>query len=377
MAGDSYVVKLVDSFEHSGPNGRHVCMARPRPRLRLLPSSLSLTSHPIPTHHITPPQVFERLGDNLLTLIKRYNYKGCPLSVVRDLALQLLRGLDFLHRERSIIHTDLKPENVMLVVPLPRPSRPPRPTSAPQAGARGARAPPAAAPPAAIPRLADVPATSAPPAERAAAAKGGGGGGGVAAAGRAPAAATAAAQHQPPPSPAARPSASAAAAAAATPPPPPGGPHANGSGGPVSGAAPPPLARRASPPPPLAPPPPPRAPPGGGGASGPALPTPSGPPFLPPVSTACKIVDLGNACWTYKQFTSDIQTRQYRCPEVLLGARYSTPADVWSLACILFELATGDLLFDPRSGGEEFDRDEARAGWGGAGGGAGVDRGFD
>jgi hypothetical protein len=31
---------------------------------------------------------------------------------------------------------------------------------------------------------------------------------------------------------------------------------------------------------------------------------------------SCKIVDFGNACWTYKQFTSDIQTRQYRCPEV-------------------------------------------------------------
>lgn len=30
----------------------------------------------------------------------------------------------------------------------------------------------------------------------------------------------------------------------------------------------------------------------------------------------CKIVDFGNACWTYKHFTDDIQTRQYRCPEV-------------------------------------------------------------
>jgi serine/threonine-protein kinase SRPK3 len=26
----------------------------------------------------------------------------------------------------------------------------------------------------------------------------------------------------------------------------------------------------------------------------------------------CKLVDFGNGCWTYKQFTSDIQTRQYR-----------------------------------------------------------------
>lgn len=29
-----------------------------------------------------------------------------------------------------------------------------------------------------------------------------------------------------------------------------------------------------------------------------------------------KIVDLGNACWTYHHFTPQIQTRQYRSPEV-------------------------------------------------------------
>lgn len=28
------------------------------------------------------------------------------------------------------------------------------------------------------------------------------------------------------------------------------------------------------------------------------------------------IVDLGNACWTHKHFSEDIQTRQYRSPEV-------------------------------------------------------------
>lgn len=31
---------------------------------------------------------------------------------------------------------------------------------------------------------------------------------------------------------------------------------------------------------------------------------------------SCKIVDFGNACWTYKKFANDIQTRQYRSPEV-------------------------------------------------------------
>jgi hypothetical protein len=28
------------------------------------------------------------------------------------------------------------------------------------------------------------------------------------------------------------------------------------------------------------------------------------------------VVDLGNACWTHKHFSEDIQTRQYRSPEV-------------------------------------------------------------
>jgi hypothetical protein len=70
-----------------------------------------------------------------------------------------------------------------------------------------------------------------------------------------------------------------------------------------------------------------------------------------------KIVDLGNACWTYKHFTDDIQTRQYRSPEVLVACDYDTSADIWSLACIVFELLTGDLLFDPHSG-KTWDRDE-------------------
>uniref|UniRef100_A0A7R9X0I1 non-specific serine/threonine protein kinase n=2 Tax=Craspedostauros australis TaxID=1486917 RepID=A0A7R9X0I1_9STRA len=69
------------------------------------------------------------------------------------------------------------------------------------------------------------------------------------------------------------------------------------------------------------------------------------------------IVDLGNACWTHRHFSEDIQTRQYRAPEVLIGSKYDTSADMWSLGCMTFELLTGDLLFDPRAG-EEYDRDE-------------------
>ncbi|VDL89331.1 unnamed protein product, partial [Schistocephalus solidus] len=82
---------------------------------------------------------------------------------------------------------------------------------------------------------------------------------------------------------------------------------------------------------------------------------------IEPTSDVCdievKIADLGNACWTYRKFTEDIQTRQYRALEVLIGAGYSTPADIWSTACTAFELATGDYLFDPHTG-ENYSRDE-------------------
>ncbi|KAJ3123863.1 serine/threonine protein kinase, CMGC group [Physocladia obscura] len=63
-----------------------------------------------------------------------------------------------------------------------------------------------------------------------------------------------------------------------------------------------------------------------------------------------KIADLGNACWTHHHFTSDIQTRQYRSPEAILGADYDTSADMWSVGCMTFELITGDYLFDPQAG---------------------------
>ncbi|XP_035378518.1 SRSF protein kinase 3 isoform X1 [Electrophorus electricus] len=63
-----------------------------------------------------------------------------------------------------------------------------------------------------------------------------------------------------------------------------------------------------------------------------------------------KIADLGSSCWVYKHFCEEIQTRQYRSLEVLLGSDYGPPADIWSVACMAFELATGDSLFEPKAG---------------------------
>ena len=58
--------------------------------------------------------VFEILGVNFLELIKRYDYKGVPIPLVRKLARQCLIGLDYIHRQCKIIHTDFKPENVVI-----------------------------------------------------------------------------------------------------------------------------------------------------------------------------------------------------------------------------------------------------------------------
>jgi len=44
--------------------------------------------------------------------------------------------------------------------------------------------------------------------------------------------------------------------------------------------------------------------------------------------------------------TEGVATRWYRSPEVLLGSKsYSTPADVWSFGCIIYEIIVKKPLF--------------------------------
>ena len=48
--------------------------------------------------------------------------------------------------------------------------------------------------------------------------------------------------------------------------------------------------------------------------------------------------------------TEGVATRWYRAPEVLLGSKsYSTPADVWSFGCILYEILAQKPLFPGNS----------------------------
>ena len=60
-----------------------------------------------------------------------------------------------------------------------------------------------------------------------------------------------------------------------------------------------------------------------------------------------KLGDFGNSCFVDEIMNDLIQTRQYRSPEVLLGLPYDCSADIWSLGCMTFELATRHHLFDP------------------------------
>ncbi|KAG0451808.1 hypothetical protein HPP92_026066 [Vanilla planifolia] len=263
------VVKLLDHFKHSGPNGHHVCM------------------------------VFEFLGDNLLTLIKYTDYRGIPLQMVKEICRYILIGLDYLHQKLSIIHTDLKPENILLVSTID-PTKDPRLSDVPPyfPAIKKSEDSQAKTPSAAngdltrnqkkkIKRKAKR--AAAATAESCEAVTSGSGGiqeESSSVQNDRIVAADNGTRHT----------------------------YRRGSKG----------TRRK---------------------------------LAMEVDLRCKLVDFGNACWTYKQFTSDIQTRQYRCPEVLLGSKYSTHADLWSFACICFELATGDVLFDPHSG-ENYDRDE-------------------
>jgi len=58
-----------------------------------------------------------------------------------------------------------------------------------------------------------------------------------------------------------------------------------------------------------------------------------------------KVIDYGSSCYEHQRIYTYIQSRFYRAPEVILGAKYGMPIDMWSLGCIIAELLTGYPLF--------------------------------
>ncbi|KAL4877758.1 kinase-like domain-containing protein [Aspergillus karnatakaensis] len=273
--GRKHVVSLLDSFEHKGPHGVHVCM------------------------------VFEVLGENLLGLIKKWNHRGIPMALVKQITKQVLLGLDYLHRECGIIHTDLKPENVLIEIGdveqivktyVKEEAKKEEQKEDNRNGRRRRR--------------------------------------------------TLITGSQPLPSPlntsfefkhSSQNSHSSLSQVVN---------ESSASDGPsmrqllgikdddekqqqrektadllereVSGIS---LDKSTS-----------------------------NDEDIDCGIISVKIADLGNACWVGHHFTNDIQTRQYRSPEVILGSKWGASTDIWSMACMVFELITGDYLFDPQSG---------------------------
>lgn len=68
---------------------------------------------------------------------------------------------------------------------------------------------------------------------------------------------------------------------------------------------------------------------------------------LRPTEVHAKLADFGSAQRVCGKVTDDIQTLQYRSPEVILGIDWDLSVDVWSAACTFFELVAGEYLFSP------------------------------
>lgn len=59
------------------------------------------------------------------------------------------------------------------------------------------------------------------------------------------------------------------------------------------------------------------------------------------------LTDFGNSYFYEKRTKNEIQDRRYRAPEVVLDFNYGYECDIWSVSCVVFELLTGFVLFEP------------------------------
>ena len=59
------------------------------------------------------------------------------------------------------------------------------------------------------------------------------------------------------------------------------------------------------------------------------------------------LADFGTFCSQDNYYDESFGTRYYQAPEIILMGKCSFPVDIWALGCTLYELITGELLFDP------------------------------
>eukprot|EP01062_Namystynia_karyoxenos_P002784 TRINITY_DN10985_c0_g2_i1.p1 TRINITY_DN10985_c0_g2~~TRINITY_DN10985_c0_g2_i1.p1 ORF type:complete len:729 (+),score=195.33 TRINITY_DN10985_c0_g2_i1:94-2280(+) len=64
----------------------------------------------------------------------------------------------------------------------------------------------------------------------------------------------------------------------------------------------------------------------------------------------CKVSDFGSTRWVQRDNPPQrLQTLEYRAPDIVLGYPPDTGIDVFSCACMVFELLTGNFLFNPKN----------------------------
>ncbi|OBZ71556.1 Serine/threonine-protein kinase SRPK [Grifola frondosa] len=74
----------------------------------------------------------------------------------------------------------------------------------------------------------------------------------------------------------------------------------------------------------------------------------SGPSYAESVGSSVVISDLGVASWKDDPFDGVVQSYCLRAPEIYLRAPWGPPIDIWGFGCVIFELATCSLLFNPQ-----------------------------
>ncbi|GJE89706.1 kinase-like protein [Phanerochaete sordida] len=84
--GSLHVTRLIDHFHCSQEDQDNLCLA------------------------------LEPLSESLHSFSKRWGGARFPSGFVRRVMRQVVQGIDFMHTECNIIHTDIKPDNVMLAI---------------------------------------------------------------------------------------------------------------------------------------------------------------------------------------------------------------------------------------------------------------------
>ncbi|KPI35537.1 Serine/threonine-protein kinase SRPK [Cyphellophora attinorum] len=82
--GEAHVLGLLDHFKHEGPHGSHLCL------------------------------VFKAMGPSLIEYRRLFPLLRIPIPILKKIARQMLLALSFLHTKCGIIHTDIKPSNILL-----------------------------------------------------------------------------------------------------------------------------------------------------------------------------------------------------------------------------------------------------------------------